>query len=252
MDKREMIAAYAYRYDGSWQKIARAFAEKEVISPYPVRENYITYFDDNYPVQLRALRFPPWILFYQGNISLLKQPMITIVGSRELDGYGEKVTMLAANEMKKRFVLVSGLAKGADRIVHECALEDGHSIGVIGSGFSVRYPACNRYLYDTMTRRDLILSEYPFHTGVRKEHFPWRNRILAALGESLIVTAAKEKSGTMITVNEALSLSRDIYTFPYPYADEAGSGCNHLIADGAGIIYSLQQLEEIVPENLNC
>lgn len=248
MTDRETLAFYSYKYEGSWNAVAKAVAAQEEPVPCEIKENYITILDENYPPQLKALRFPPWVLFFRGNILLLNEPMITIVGSRDLSDYGAQLTVKACEELKKRFVLVSGLAKGADSIVHKCALENGCSIGVIGSGLGTRYPQENSALYGVMMRHDLILSEYPYDTGVKKEHFPWRNRILAALGQALIVTEAKYRSGTMITVNEALALSKEIYTFPFPFESEYGSGCNRLIADGANILYTAGQLKEIRPE----
>ena len=248
MTDREILASFAYRYEGSWSAIAKAVAEHEAPYECEINERYITILDEQYPAVLKALRHPPWVLFYQGNIHLLNEPMITIVGSRDLSEYGAELTVKTCEVLKKHFVLVSGLAKGADSFVHKCALENGHSIAVIGSGLGTRYPRENSSLYAALMRRDLILSEYPFHTGVRKEHFPWRNRILAALGEALIVTEAKYRSGTMLTVNEALTLSKEIYTFPHPFESTHGSGCNRLIADGANIIYTSAQLREIRPK----
>jgi DNA processing protein len=246
--ERETLAAYAYQYQGAWDMIARAVVSKQAPVSAVIRERYITILDAQYPSCLRQLASPPWVLFYQGNIGLLEEPMITIVGSRDLSPYGEHLTALAADELKKRFVLVSGLAKGADAIVHRQALEGGRTIGIIGSGLGTRYPKENRDLYEAMASEGLILSEYPYHCGVKKENFPWRNRIIAALGQACIVTAAKQRSGTMITVNEALAVNRDIYTFPYPFNDEAGRGCDILISEGANILYTLSQLKEIRPK----
>lgn len=245
---RETLASYAARYSGSWNLIRRAVLTHEKPAAVPADRNYLTILDENYPACLKELANPPWVLFYEGDINLLQQPMVTIVGSREISRYGAELTAAAANELRKRFVLVSGLARGADAIVHRCAIEQGHTIGVIGSGLATRYPQVNIPLYEEMGKKDLILSEYPLYCGVRKEHFPWRNRILAALGQALIVTSARRRSGTMLTVNEALQLNRDIYTFPYPFESTDGAGCNQLISEGAAIIYSRAQLAEIRPK----
>ncbi|MBR4445293.1 MAG: DNA-protecting protein DprA [Solobacterium sp.] len=245
MLKREDIACYAYRYEGNWNRIEQAVNTNEPPLSYDIRERYITVLDDLYPDCLRQLQNPPWILFYRGNIALLKEPMVTIVGSRSLTQYGTWLTKRCADILKERYVLVSGLAKGADACVHQCALSHGHTIGVIGSGFSRTYPSVNRDLYAAMARDHLILSEYPYPAGVRKEHFPWRNRILAALGSRLIVTQAALHSGTMITVNEALQLGRDIYCFPWPYEDACGAGCDRLIQEGAMVLYKEEQIRAL-------
>lgn len=245
MEKRDLIAAYAYRYNGNWQKIRNAMEAQEDPLSHPIKEKYITIFDEEYPSSLMDLQCPPWILFYQGDISLLKKPMATIVGSRNISPYGKKVTEKAADILKESHVLVSGMAKGADACVHERAMDGGHTIGVIGSGLKTCYPKENLHLYEKMRQSNLILSEFPEHVGVQRYHFPWRNRILAALGSLTVVTQARMHSGTMLTVNEALEMNRDIYCFPYPFGYPEGEGCNKLIAEGAMILYDISQLRDI-------
>lgn len=244
--KREEIIQYAIQYQGSWTHIAKAIAAKEPVSFRHNPDACITILDEDYPASLKALRYPPWVLFYEGNISLLKRPMITIVGSRNLCDYGRRMTRLCASLLPD-FVLVSGLARGADREVHQTAMQKGHTIGVIGSGLSHMYPYENMDLYLKMRETDLILTEYPHFTGIKRYHFPWRNRILAALGESIIVTQASLHSGTMITVNEGIELAKDIWCIPYPADEKAGEGCNKLISEGAGILYDPQILKDFRP-----
>jgi DNA processing protein len=246
MGKRENLAALAIRYEGEWTAIANALIQEEEAEE-TIRDPYLTIYDADYPDALRALRYPPWVLFYHGDKSLLKQRMITIVGSRKLSSYGRIMTDRCASLLSQKYVIVSGLARGADGQAHRSALEaGGHTIGVIGSGLGHVYPRENADLYARMEKRDLILSEYPYDTGVRKYHFPWRNRILAALGECIIVTEARINSGTMLTVNDALTLSKDIWCVPHPYGSEEGKGCDRLISQGAFILYAKDQLEDLM------
>lgn len=246
MEIREIIAEYAYTYHGDWNQIADALKKNRTVEHHHIRESYITWMDDAYPSCLRTLRYPPWILFYQGDLSLLGRRMITIVGSRQLSETGLRYTRLAADILKEKYVIVSGLAIGADAAAHTSALQGGRTIAVIGCGIAQCYPAGNRFLYHEIAQKGLILSEYPSFVAPEKKHFPWRNRILAALGEACIVTQATLHSGTMITVNEALALSKDIWCFPYPYNEETGKGCDRLIAQGAGILYEEEQLRDFV------
>jgi DNA processing protein len=245
MDRREKLALYAYEYGGEWPQIARAIKEERQPMPFHIRERYLTVLDSEYPASLRRLRFPPWVIFYEGDISMLNRPMITIVGSRNMTARGETYTKKAASVLSTSHVLVSGLAKGVDACVHQTAMQNGNTIAVIGSGLGTHYPHINEQLYAEISKNDLILSEYPWYAGVQKYHFPWRNRILAALGKCVIVTQAEIASGTMLTVNEAISLSKDIWCFPYPFEAKEGSGCNHLISQGAGILYETAQLRDI-------
>ena len=243
---REYLADLACLCSGEWPRIAHAIQSGR--QPYHTEKkgNYITILDENYPESLKGLRYPPWILFYKGDLSLLERPMITVVGSRNLSTYGKKMTGMVSSILKEKYVLVSGLAKGADACVHENALQGGKTIAVIGNGLDRHYPSENELLYEEIGRKGLILSEYPYHVPPYRHHFPWRNRILAALGECTVVTQARENSGTMLTVNEALNLSRDIYCVPYPMEDENGTGCNRLIEEGAGMLYTRQQLLDMI------
>lgn len=231
------------KYNGNWNRIAKAIANQEAIqSERNVRA--ITIIDSEYPDSLRALRYPPWCLFYQGDISLLQKQCMSIVGSRQINLYGKCVTQMSAKILSKKYVIVSGLAKGADTIAHQITIDQkGKTIGVIASGLSIHYPYCNEMLYQTMFLNHLVISEYPFYVGIQKHHFAWRNRIIAALGKSCIVTSAQKKSGTMLTVNEAIALGKDVYCFPYPIDEKQGEGCNALIQDGAYIVYDYKQLE---------
>ena len=250
MEKREKIAQYAYMYDGDWAIICNAVTNNIEADNIEIRENYITVFDEEYPECLKQLRYSPWILFYQGDISLLKSRCMTMIGSRSMTAYGERMTKMCADLLKREYTLVSGLAKGVDGMVHRCAADGGRTIGVIGSGFSVRYPSCNQDLYEVMAKEHLILSEYPWHTGISRHHFPWRNRILAALGEAVFVMQAEIRSGTMLTVNEALQLSREVYAVPYPFGSEEGAGCNKLIYDGANILYTREQITDFLSQDI--
>ena len=248
LDKREILAHYSWKYDGDWSKIAEALRTHEKVKRRRDCGSYITIYDDAYPKNLRALRYPPWVLFYRGRLDLLKQTGFTVVGSRKLTAYGEWATERCAELLAAQHVLISGLAKGADGIVHRTAIAmRGTTVGVIGCGLNVRYPRENEYLYRMMESEQLILSEYPDTTGVKKHHFPWRNRILAALGDGVIVTQAALKSGTMGTVSQALELGKEVWCVPYPYNEEGGRGCNLLISQGANILYDEDILKDLRP-----
>lgn len=247
MRESERLAAYSCMYRGDWSRIAAAAAHGAVPEHCRIPTAYITVLDEEYPEQLRALRYPPWVLFYQGNLSLLKRKSITVIGSRILSAYGKKMTQEIVRRLCTGNVIVSGLAKGADGTAHETAIAcGGKTVGVIGSGLKTHYPRENELLYRKMAEDHLILSEYPYDTGVRKEHFPWRNRILAALSPKIIVSQAALKSGTMLTVGEGLALDREIWCVPYPYGSTEGAGCNLLIQQGANILYDPSQLDDLL------
>lgn len=230
---RETIHALAHRYHGEWEAMTEALRRGEKPPAIPGDEQFVTWADPHYPARLRQLRFPPWILFYRGNLSLVSCPSVGIVGSRKAVARGLQATEQVCLRLREK-VVVSGLAAGIDGCAHRSALRSGgRTIGIAGCGLKRPYPLSNRDLYEPQSCRQLILSEYPGFTAPLRHHFPWRNRLIAALSDCVLVMQATCRSGTMLTVNEALELGKPVYCLPYPDQDPAGAGCNLLLCEGA-------------------
>ena len=146
--------------------------------------------------------------------------------------------------------MISGLAVGVDGLSQSaCVEEGGESYGVLGSGVDIIYPAGNRQLYQAIQGKGGILSEYLPGTPAAAWHFPQRNRIISGLADLVLVVEAREKSGTLITVEYALQQGREVYAVPGRVGDNLSLGCNRLIRDGAGIatcaedlVFALQDL----------
>lgn len=243
---REQLLYYAYKYYGDYKKIKKAIEKQEKWEKIEYKGNYLTILDFNYPTVLKKLLFPPWVLFYEGDITLLEKEMIGIVGSREMSFYGKKCTQLLVENMHSKYGVISGLAKGIDSYAHLMAMHTSRfTVGVLGCGIDVIYPKENEYLYHKMKKEHLIISEYPNGTKPYAYHFPWRNRIIAALCKKLVVVEAKMKSGTMITVNEALELGIPIYAFTHAIDSVNGEGCNYLIKEGSEILGCIEDIKDL-------
>jgi len=230
---RNKLIRIAIKYQGDYNKMLKAIQNSEEVDEDIPIIDAVTILDEEYPKQLLDLTYPPLVLFYKGNVQLLHSRTISIVGSRELSKYGAYMTVEISKHASNAYTTVSGLAKGADALVHKYSF---NTIGILGCGIDYCYPKCNQQLYDYMCQNQLVLSEYPFDVPPLKEHFPFRNRIIAAFSKKLIVTQATLRSGTMLTVNEALNINREIYAVPYRANESYGLGCNCLIQSGANMI----------------
>ena len=239
---RNRIYAYAIKYNGDYYKIKKAVEDNEEYELLTYTESFITIFDDEYPKCLLQLNEPPFILFYKGNLDLLKSKMIGIVGGRKCSFEAQEMTIRLTKELSKRYTIVSGMAKGVDALAHKYAM---NSIGILANGLDVIYPKENMILYQYMEQYQLLISEYPNGVRPKKYYFPFRNRMIAALSSKLIVPSCKETGGTMVTVNEALKLNKEIYTVPYSLDVKYAQGCNHLIEQGANMILSVNDIEDI-------
>lgn len=204
----------------------------------------ISFFDQVYPQKLREIYRPPLILFAQGNLNLLQENVITIVGSRQATDYSQLVlNKIVPQLVKSNFVIASGLAMGVDVMAHSATLNNGgKTIAVIGNGLNHFYPERNSQIQRQIINEGLVLSEYLPDTPPRPFRFPERNRILAGIANSVIVTEAKEKSGSLITANIALQENRNIYAVPGPINSQLSDGPNKLIAAGATPITDFSSL----------
>ena len=207
---------------------------------------YITINSIEYPSDLHHYKLcKPYVIFYKGNLNLLKNKSVSIIGSRKCTSYGAEVAKIIGNEVSKYgYTVVSGLAMGIDSIAQRSALKnEGKTIGVLGCGVDVIYPKSNKSLYEEILKNDgLIISEFLPGTKPYKQNFPMRNRIISGISKYLIVVEASDRSGSLITVNSALYLGRDIMTVPGPITNGNSEGCNKLIRDGAMPLTEMEDL----------
>lgn len=211
----------------------------------------VKYGDDDYPEKLNNIENKPFAIFYKGNINLLKEYCISIIGTRNSTPYGEESCKNIAKELSVNGIpIVSGGARGIDILSHKICMENNNSpICILGSGLLNIYPKENGKYFNQISEQGCLISEYDLYTPPDKFNFPMRNRIISALGDGLIVVEAKEKSGTMITVKYALDQGKDIAAVPGPIFWEKSTGCNKLIRDGASIICEVKDLYDIFKLN---
>ncbi|MCI9337726.1 MAG: DNA-protecting protein DprA [Lachnospiraceae bacterium] len=198
----------------------------------------LTVGDERYPERLRRIPDAPYGLFVRGKLPQPDAPAVAVIGSRECSEYGRYVAKVLGGFLGQRGVtVISGMARGIDGIGQEAALEaGGYSVGVLGSGADICYPAQNRGLYEKLIKSGAVLSSYPLGTPARPQNFPPRNRIVSGLADAVVVVEARAKSGTLITVDMALEQGREVYVVPGRVTDRLSDGCNRLVKQGAGVV----------------
>ncbi len=206
----------------------------------------VTVCDKEYPGRLKNLPDAPYGLFVKGRLIREGEPSVAVIGARECSEYGRYVAKQLGSMLGKcKITLVSGMARGIDGISQEAALEAGGiSIGVLGSGVDVCYPAQNRELYHRLANAGALVSSYPLGTPARPRNFPPRNRIVSGLADVVVVVEARMKSGTLITVDMALEQGREVYVVPGRVTDRLSDGCNRLIKQGAGVLLAPEEFVE--------
>lgn len=221
--------------------------------------------DNEYPQILKEIYDPPISLYVKGNKAILNNYAIAIIGCRDATEYGKSAAKyFAYNLAKKGINIVSGLAKGVDSYAHigaTCAqIEEnnsqnssyphvdkinscGKTIAVLGNGLDIIYPKENQILAEKILEEDgIILSEYPLGTKPNKMNFPARNRIVSGLSKGVLVVEAKERSGTLITVDFALEQGRDVFVVPGNINSANSVGTNRLIQQGAKLVVNYNEI----------
>ena len=202
--------------------------------------------DKEYPEILKQIYDPPISIYIKGNKNILNNESIGIVGCRDVSDYGKKAAKyFSYNLAKQNINIVSGLAKGVDTYAHIGTLStEGKTIAVVGNGLDTVYPCENSYLVNEIIENGgAIISEYPLGTKPEKMNFPARNRIISGMSKGIIVIEAKEKSGTLITVDFALEQGRDVYVVPGNINSINSIGTNDLIKQGAKMVTTYKDID---------
>ena len=204
--------------------------------------------DEAYPKRLKEIYDFPISLYIKGDIKILNNKSISIIGCRDASDYGKKAAKyFSYNLAKENINIVSGLARGIDSYAHIgclCANNSfGKTIAVLGNGIDMIYPKENKYLAEEIIKSGgAIISEYPIGTKPLKMNFPARNRIVSGLSNAVLVIEAKERSGTLITVDFALEQGRDVYVVPGNINEINSVGTNNLIKEGAKIVTNYKEI----------
>lgn len=206
----------------------------------------VTLADQDYPQRLLEIADPPCVLYVKGQIHLLQQPAIAIVGSRHATSEGIQNAMRFATTLSQAgLTVVSGLAQGIDGAAHEGALQgQGSTIAVMGTGANLVYPAAHHALAHRIAEKGCLVTEYPLGTNAQAGHFPKRNRLISGLSQGVLVVEAAVASGTLITARMALEQSRDVFAIPGSIHSPLSKGCHQLIKQGAKLVESARDILE--------
>jgi DNA processing protein len=195
----------------------------------------VPFTDGRYPVSLRELARPPIALYVEGRADVLNDPQLSIVGSRNPTPSGKDTAFEFAESLAAcGLSITSGLAEGIDSAAHRGALAaQGITLAVLGSGVDVVYPRINHALREEIRACGALISEFPLGTAPRRENFPQRNRIIAALSIGTLVVEAARRSGSLITARLAGDHNRELFAVPGSIRNPLSRGCHELIRQGA-------------------
>jgi DNA processing protein len=197
-----------------------------------------------YPSLLNEISVPPLILFVAGDLSILQQQNLAIVGARNPTPTGLEIAYQLANQLsEQKFSIISGLAKGIDGAAHQGALLKGTTVAVLGSGLEHIYPACHQTLaMEILEKGGTLISEFFPYASPKAEFFPRRNRIISGMSLGVIVVEATLRSGSLITARYALEQGREVFAVPGSIRNPLSEGCHALLKEGATLIETYEDV----------
>ncbi len=200
--------------------------------------DFVTFLDDQYPKRLEPLYGSPAVLYKRGRFPHEDRPTAAIIGARDCSCYGrETAGQLGEILAEAGIQVISGMALGIDGAGHSgCLKGGGDTYAVLGCGVDICYPRSHFSMYMEIPKKGGILSEFAPGQAPKAGNFPARNRIISGLADGIIVVEAREKSGSLITVDWGLEQGKEIFAVPGRSSDCLSRGCNRLIQQGAGIV----------------
>ena len=239
----------ATKYGAITQAISAFNADESAAAIAQSGGVFITPEDLSWPTRVNQLAIPPLGLIVKGDLSILNNPSLAIVGTRNPTPYGVRLAGdFAAGFVDREWDIISGGAYGIDTAAHRGALvAEGRTIAVIASGIDVQYPAGNARLFDEICENGAIISEVMPGVTAMPHRFLIRNRLIAALSLSTLVVEAAFRSGSLRTARDAAELLRPVMAIPGPISSPSSEGCHRLIGERAAeLVTSVADAMELI------
>jgi DNA processing protein len=247
LEKINGIGSFTIRHLADSNNLKEAEKELNYILKNNIKTSY--YLDENYPDKLKHCIDGPILIFKRGNISIKKQPIISIVGTRKITSYGRGFCEQLMDEIKEyNPIIISGFAYGVDICAHKAAIKNNlQTIGVLAHGFEDFYPKAHKKYVTEVENNGGFITDFWHNETPLRENFLKRNRIVAGISEATIIIESAEKGGSLVTADIANSYSRDVFAVPGRSFDKFSKGCNNLIKQHkAAMLTSSQDLIEFL------
>lgn len=228
--------------DANIEALVAARENKEIYKSFvQLKEKNVCFFhigSQEYPESLYQLYDYPIGLYGKGSFPKAEEPVVAVVGARSCSEYGKTLAWKFSEVFAQMGIcVVSGMARGIDTAAHQgCLAGGGRTYAVLGCGVDICYPRENIELYMEIQKHGGVMSEYALGTPPAAGQFPVRNRIISGIADAVIVVEARKRSGSFITVDQALEQNKDVFVMPGRIGDALSEGCNHLMKQGAQIM----------------
>jgi len=259
MEIREKLIVLSILKNGDWLSIYQELKKDLSLKGIKEKDSYclkqllgigvVTILDEDYPECLKEMAMPPFVLFYRGNIELLKFPKIGVIGGNKVSNYGHKAChWFLGSLLRGDYALIASLQIGIETKVHQLALSKGKSIAVLSTGFNNLYPKENQRLYERLAEQQLVLTEYPLSVSSMWRQYYRSSQLIQSLSQVILVLEVADGDRRLKQLNKELESGKPIFVLPdyYHVSNSRGGLC--LINKGAqclmnwkDVLYSIEQ-----------
>lgn len=172
-----------------------------------------------FPDKVLRVSPPIQLLYYMGDVGLLQQTSIAIVGSRKASDRGRRIARRIATGLANNgYTIVSGLANGIDVSAHQAAMDaGGRTIGVLGTPINYSITHGRSKVAQQMLADHLVISQVPIlhyeqcNQKQRNQFFLQRNATISALSIGTVVVEADDVSGSLSTARQAINQEKKLF-----------------------------------------
>lgn len=243
LEKIDGIGSYTIKDIQNTKNLESAEKEFEYVISNNIK--HTSFLDSDYPEKLKHCIDGPLLLFYDGNIHFEKQPIISIVGTRQMTSYGRSFIEKLIDGIKQyNPIVISGFAYGVDITAHKEAIKNKlQTIAILANGIDQLYPKVHKKYVAQVLENGGFYTEYWHDEEPLREYFLQRNRIIAGISDATIVVESASKGGSLVTARIANSYNRDVFAVPGRTTDLFSQGCNNLIrTNRAALLNSAEDL----------
>lgn len=260
MGMEDLLLYFSLKYKGDFNMIYEALLKKETVDVFEKDMqkkrleisgcNYTTLVSDNYPMALKLINCAPFVLYYYGDISLLDEKTISLIGTRQPSPLGEEATKNITRELvQNNFVMIAGLDKGMGSLIHQEGWNNnGRTIAILHGGIENNPIKENSELYNHLKDEQLIISEYPSYVEPTLNQLSLRSRLITAFSDALVIIETREEQECLSAEYYAFEQGKEIFCIPSDFGCEISGNIHTLERDTDIKIYT--DVESLYKEDL--
>ena len=245
MNFRNRLIALNKKMSGDFLQMYAALKQDASLKEYAtadtaiISESVVTIIDANYPACLKELMMPPFVLYYEGDLTILDKKRLGVWGSRKPSPYAQIICSTLLNEGDLDYVVVTNLDVGINALAIETYQSKGYLIGILASGLERKYPIETKDIFRQENTKYCLITEYASNVTVSLKQLQARQRLMVGLSEMVVCIEPPKGSDLVKMSIQALNQGILVYVVPDQLTQNQEVATFELIEQGASCLTQL-------------